>query len=116
VRGRNHHIFQQKKYKNTKTKRRQSSLHKCRSRRETCKKKESTFPVALKKKTTPAFGLPYERRGTKDGMLSLSLSLSHKLSPTLLLLRHKNRALLFLPLFFFFFFFLRSRTRANGHA
>jgi len=48
--------------------------------------------VALKKKTTPAFGLPYERRGTKDGMLSVS----HKLPPTLLL-RHNNRALLFLP-------------------
>jgi hypothetical protein len=48
--------------------------------------------VELKKKTTPAFGLPYERRGTKDGMLSVS----HKLPPTLLL-RHKNRALLFLP-------------------
>jgi hypothetical protein len=96
----------QKKKKNTETKRRQSSLHQCRSRRETCEKKESTFPVALKKKTTPAFGLPYERRGTKDGMLSLSHVLSPILSST------QEQSLLFLPLFFF----LRSRTRGNGHA
>ncbi len=86
VRGRNHHIFQQKKTQRQK----EDNLHFTNAGVE--EKLESTFPVALKKKTTPAFGLPYERRGTKDGMLSLS----HTPSPTLLL-RHKNRALLFLP-------------------